>query len=73
MPNWTDDHWGLGLIAPVWPDYRVLLIPPSGWTHHPLEKGIQVAADEEIIAYGFSETGKSFIVATILELMMFSR
>jgi hypothetical protein len=69
----TDDGYRLWLVAPTWPDYRVILSPPYTTIYSALHQCVQVEGDYEIRAYGFSETGRSFIVAQNHTLYTFSR
>ena len=70
----TRDGFYLSAQAPNWPDERIILDSPSV----PKQEGrvrTLVVQDQvtELRAYGFSETGNSFIVATSSELWIFSR
>jgi hypothetical protein len=71
--NGSPDGYALWLVAPTWPDYRVILSPPQASIYEEIDQCVQVEADYEIRAYGFSETGRSFIVAQNHTLYMFSR
>ncbi|MDY6785949.1 MAG: hypothetical protein SW833_25955 [Cyanobacteriota bacterium] len=69
----TRDGWQLDLIAPTWPDYRVILCPPHADIYDDLAACVQVEQDCEIRAFGFSETGRSFIVALNHSLYIYAR
>ena len=69
----TQDGWSLEIIAPTWPDYRVILCPPSASIYENHSFCVQVEQDYEIRAFGFSETGRSFIVACNHSLYIYSR
>jgi len=69
----TIDGYSLRLVAPTWPDYRVVLSPPWKDIYDDLDACVQVEADYEIRAYGFSETGRSFVAALNHTLHTFSR
>ena len=73
LPTTTEDCWSLNLIAPTWPDYRVILSPPFKTIYDDLDVCVQVFQDYEIRAYGFSNTGKSFVIATSSDITMFKR
>ncbi len=69
----TTDGYRLWLVAPTWPDYRLILSPPQNDLYYNLDACVQVEGDYEIRAYGFSETGRSFIIAKNHTLYTFSR
>jgi len=69
----TVDAWQLTVIAPIWPDYRVLLSPPFESLYTNLAASVQVFEDYAITACGFSETGRSFVIATASDVTVFGR
>ncbi len=69
----TKEGWVLYSIAPTWPDYRVLLCPPQTAIQHNLAACVQVEQHHQILAIGFSPTGRSFIVAQPHTLHIFAR
>ncbi|BCM91462.1 hypothetical protein IAD21_03335 [Abditibacteriota bacterium] len=69
----SDDGFALQAVAPTWPDFRVLLSPPRANIHNHLDQCVQVEEDYEIRAFGFSPTGKSFLVALNHTLYTFIR
>lgn len=73
LPTHTEDGWQLSLIAPSWPDYRVILSPPLQSLYRNMAATVQVFADYDVRAYGFSSTGRSFVVATASDVMLVSR
>jgi hypothetical protein len=73
LPLYTSDWWSLTTIAPEWPDYRVILFPPFTDVYSAVQAGVQVAAESELRACGFSDTGQSFIIATSSDIMIFTR
>jgi len=73
LPTSTVDAWQLTVIAPIWPDYRVLLSPPFQSLYTNLAASVQVFEDYGITACGFSETGRSFVIATSSDVSLFSR
>ena len=68
LPLTTKDKWFLEEEAPDWPTRSVLLTPPTG-------ESIVIGDDGacELRAYGFSETGRSFVIATSCDLSIFVR
>ncbi len=77
LPVYTSDGWYLQIVSPNWPFSSVILIPSANRFSDPfsLEGATKVSptGEEELIAYGFSETGRSFIVAQTHTLDIFSR
>lgn len=69
----TEDIWQLRSIAPTWPDFRVILCPPFASILDNLAVCVQVERAYEIRAFGFSETGRSFIVALNHTLYIYAR
>lgn len=78
LPNITDDGWHIETIALPWPKYFVFLSHLSQHNAretHWLEAATKVGDSEacEIHACGFSETGKTFVIARSCDLDIFSR
>lgn len=73
LPRVSRDGFVLEVVAPTWPDFRVLMSPPGATVHRNLEQCVQVEEDYEIRAFGFSPTGKSFLVALNHTLITFAR
>jgi hypothetical protein len=69
LPLTTLDGWLLEAQARAWPTHSVFLTAPGS------RESICVGDDGacELRACGFSETGRSFIIATSCELAMFTR
>ena len=64
----TQDGFSLEEEAPDWPTRRVVLTSP--------DRSRTLVADDgacELRAFGFSQTGLSFVIATSCELLMFGR
>jgi hypothetical protein len=71
----TEDGWKLKKISPDYPLSSIVLCPPRCdlLLGPGSEKCLKIIGDENIMVYGFSETGKSFIVGTSSDLTIFSR
>ncbi len=69
LPLTTRDGWGLEAQARTWPTHSVFLSAPS--TREPLCIGEDGAG--EMRACGFSETGRSFVIATSCDLTVYAR
>ncbi len=71
----TPDGCYLSRQAPNWPAERVILETPDG-SRSGLGCSRTLAADDlicELQAYGFSDTGRSFVIATSCDLRIFMR
>jgi hypothetical protein len=66
----TVDGWSFDVDASAWPQHAVFLKEPSS-----LSQGYFVGDDGacELRAFGFSETGRSFVIAISCDLMIFAR
>ncbi len=75
LPNSTRDGWGLVTLPLPWPHYHVFLTAPRKSIYDGAEYAAKVETDNacELRAYGFSETGRSFIVALSCEITIFVR
>ena len=69
LPLTTSDGWRLETGAPAWPAHSVFLSAPG--SHEPIFIGDDGPC--ELRACGFSETGRSFVIATSCDLAMFTR
>ena len=68
----TDDGWSLELVAPDWPSSVVFLYPPQvGVSRTGFNLGPD--RDESIRVYGFSASGRYFVIATGSEVLLFGR
>ncbi len=69
LPLTTRDGWLLEAQARAWPTHSVFLTAPG--SREPVCVGEDGVC--ELRACGFSETGRTFVIATSCELMMFAR
>lgn len=69
LPRTTFDGWFLEAQARAWPKHSIYLRAPAA------REPVCIDDDGvcELRAYGFSETGRSFIIATSCDLTMFTR
>jgi hypothetical protein len=68
----TVDGWSLQKFS-SWPDDTIILLPHIYRGFFPIEVATKLRADSEVLAYGFSETGKSFIIAADNHLHIYAR
>jgi hypothetical protein len=75
LPNSTDDGWMLVSLPLPWPHHYVFLTSKWKSIYDGAEHAVKVATDEacELRAYGFSETGRSFVIATSCDITIFTR
>jgi hypothetical protein len=78
LPRSTKDQWFLEEVAPAWPTRSILLKPPSVqaadgklFRHEAVVIGDDGAC--ELRAFGFSETGRSLVIAISCDLTIFVR
>ena len=71
----ASDGWSLELVYPDWPDGSLILQPPGASVF--LERGsagcLKIADVEELRAFGFSSSGRTFVVAESHTLRIFGR
>jgi hypothetical protein len=77
LPSITEDGWQLESVTLKWPEQMLILLPPGSYlygivTGHP-DTMVKIFEDSCIRAYGFSYTGRSFIVATTSDVTVFTR
>jgi hypothetical protein len=75
LPNSTKDGWGLEALPLPWPNYHIFLTSPWKSIYDGPENIVKVETNGacELRAYGFSETGRSFVVALSCEITIFAR
>jgi hypothetical protein len=78
LPRTTKDDWSLEEVAPCWPTRNIELTGPDlAHEDGSVARGepVLVAEDSpcELRAYGFSETGRSFVIAVTCDLVIFAR
>jgi hypothetical protein len=79
LSMFTSDGWHVELAYPNWPTPNVILCPPHCYPFHRgaeqcLKLGTWTGNEyETIIGCGFSQTGKSFIIAESHTIEIFSR
>jgi hypothetical protein len=75
LPNSTDDGWRIVSLPLPWPHHYIFLTSIWKSIYDDAENAVKVATDEvcELRAYGFSETGRSFVIATSCDITIFTR
>jgi hypothetical protein len=75
----TEDGWMIAKVSPNWPHSSIILRPPHVFSRDGENyyagcfKVAPHSSEDDIRAYGFSQTGKSFIVAMSHTIEIFSR
>jgi hypothetical protein len=77
LPIITEDGWQLESVTLKWPEQMLILLPPGSHlyglvTGHP-DSMTKIFEDSCIRAYGFSYTGRSFVIATTSDVTIFVR
>ena len=75
LPHCTHDGWSLKAFPIMWPHHDIVLEYPYQSIYNNIDNGIKVGEDGacELRAYGFSQTGQSFIIATSCDIALFTR
>jgi hypothetical protein len=77
LPIITEDGWQLECVTLKWPEQMLILLPPSSYLYGSITGGsdtmTKIFEDSCIRAYGFSYTGRSFIIATTSDVTVFAR
>lgn len=78
LPSHSPDYWSLEFAAPNWPNGFVILVAPLEFINGQRQPDVKVKvaprfSDDVLVAYGFSPTGQSFVVATGDALEIFAR
>jgi hypothetical protein len=77
LPRVTEDGWCIELVTIDWPDVDILLVEPGSSLYGSLygkpDAFQKIGSDSELRACGFSHTGKSFVIATSSDLIIYAR
>lgn len=77
LPNSTADGWGLHRLELEWPAQELVLTEPGSHLFGDLYDQPaalhKIHSDSTVRACGFSATGRSLVIATSSELLIFSR
>jgi hypothetical protein len=66
------DRWWVEAVTLDWPDEILFLGGPGGWIFDPNTPVLKLAVQREVRAFGFSDTGQSFVMATSSDLSIYS-
>jgi len=77
LPVSTEDGWQLECVTLKWPEQMLILLPPSSHLYGSItgesDTMTKIFEDSCVRAYGFSYTGRSFIIATTSDVTAFAR
>jgi hypothetical protein len=71
LPRCGRDGWWTEAITLEWPDVNLLLGGPWGWIFDEKTPFVKLAVAREVRAFGFSDTGESFVLATSSDVTVF--
>ena len=73
----TSDGWSVEVVTLDWPVHYLLLLEPYSTLYDSLrgqpKRFHKISSESEVRAFGFSSTGKSLVVATSSEAVVFAR
>jgi hypothetical protein len=72
LPRGGRDDWWVEAITLDWPDVSLLLGGPWGWIYDGATPFVKLAVEREVRAFGFSDTGETFVLATSSDLRIFA-
>jgi hypothetical protein len=77
LPTSTQDGWSVEVLTREWPEQEVLILEPFASLFDFLQRKPsrfhKVAMESELRAFGFSYTGRTFIVASSSDILIFGR
>ncbi|MGB3294868.1 MAG: hypothetical protein WBB01_17940 [Phormidesmis sp.] len=77
LPRITEDGWQLECVTLKWPEQMLILLPPDSHLYGSVtghsDIMTKIFEDSCIRAYGFSYTGRTFIIATTSDVTVFVR
>ena len=77
LPVASPDGWCVETVTLSWPEHHLLLVEPGSWLYGERYKQPcafhKLAVERELRAFGFSWSGKSLVIATSGELVVYRR
>lgn len=77
LPTSTTDRWQIERLMLDWPDESLLLVAPDSWIYEQRPNRsssfLKLAVESEVRAFGFSPTGRTLLLATSSDLVLYSR
>lgn len=66
------DGWWVNQITLNWPEVNLLLGGPWGWIYDGKTPFVKLGIEREVRAFGFSDTGETFVLATSSDLTVYA-
>ena len=76
LAKWSPDGWSCDVLPLTWPNESVLVFPQGRTIWDDRDDsvaGIFKLTTDVLVAYGFSPTGRSFVLATSSDVTIYSR
>lgn len=77
LPTSTQDGWSIEVVTREWPEHEVLMLAPFASLYDCLQgkpsRFNKIAVESELRASGFSYTGRTLIVASSSDMLIFGR
>jgi len=77
LPSIAPDDWAVETVSLQWPEHHLLLVEPGAWLYGALydkpSTFHKLAIESELRAFGFSYTGRTLVIATSNELVIYRR
>jgi hypothetical protein len=77
LPTSTQDGWSIEVVTREWPEHEVLVLAPFASLFDVLQgkpsRFNKIAEESELRASGFSYTGRTLIVASSSDILIFGR
>jgi hypothetical protein len=77
LPTSTHDGWSVEVLTREWPEQEVLILEPFASLYDILQRKPsrfqKIAVESELRAFGFSYTGRTLIIASSSDIVIFGR
>lgn len=73
LTQFTRDGWWVDTLTLEWPEHHLLLGGPGSWLFDQSSTFYKLAVELEVRAFGFSETGRSLVLATSSDVGIWHR
>ncbi|WMN20211.1 hypothetical protein QL104_12720 [Pseudomonas piscis] len=77
LPLGSDDGWAVHNVPLAWPEQHLLLVEPGSWLygaqHNRPATFHKLAIEHECRAFGFSYSGRSLVIASSCDLVVYHR
>ena len=77
LPLGSDDGWCVHNVSLAWPEQHLLLVEPGSWLHGAEHNRpatfYKLAIEYECRAFGFSYSGRTLVIASSCDLLIYRR